>query len=253
MFQPIILRFDSLLSTNTEAIAQARSGAPEGLIVVAREQTRGRGRQERTWVSPMDAGLYCSTLLRPRVQRDVWPLLTLMAAVAVHNALEKTCALRTDIKWPNDMLADEGKLCGILAEAVETPRGAACVVGIGINLTDDAFPSEIGHAATSIEAMTGMRYDAETVLRALVASLAEGYRLLHETGGVRATLQAWLQASSYAEGKRVRVETETEVFEGTTRGLAADGRLRVETSHGEIRFVGAGDVTHLRAETSRAS
>ncbi|MBA2341747.1 MAG: biotin--[acetyl-CoA-carboxylase] ligase [Pyrinomonadaceae bacterium] len=253
MFQPIILRFDSLASTNTEAIAQARRGAPEGLIVVAREQTRGRGRQERTWVSPMDAGLYCSTVLRPRVGREVWPLLTLMAAVAVHHALEKTCALRTDIKWPNDLLADERKLCGILAEAVETPTGAACVVGIGINLTDEAFPSEIGYAATSVEAMTGKRYDAEIVLRALVASLAKGYGSLHELNGTEMMLRAWSQASSYAEGKRVRVETGAEVFEGTTRGLATDGRLRVETTHGEIRTVRAGDVTRLRAETSGSS
>ena len=249
MFEPIILRFDSLPSTNTEAVSQARRGAPEGLIIVAREQTRGRGRQARIWISPMDAGLYCSVLLRPRVARDAWPLLTLMAATAVHNALERACDLLTDIKWPNDLLADERKLCGILSEAIETRTGAACIVGIGINLTDEAFPPEIGHSAASIEAATGRRYDAEMVLRALIASLAEGYRLLHETDGACATLQAWSQASSYAEGKRVKVKTETEVFEGTTRGLAADGRLRVETSRGEIRLLHAGDVRHLRAKT----
>ncbi|MBA2504022.1 MAG: biotin--[acetyl-CoA-carboxylase] ligase [Pyrinomonadaceae bacterium] len=250
LFRPHILRFDSLPSTNTEAAWQARSGAPEGLIVVAREQTAGRGRQSRLWLSPKDAGLYCSAILRPRVGKEIWPLMTLMAATAVHDALRKACALPTDIKWPNDVLAGERKLCGILAEAIDTPTGACVVLGIGINLTDAAFPPQIKHTATSIEAETGKRYDAETMLRSLIAQLGENYSLLHEADGANRIIEAWSRASSYAEGKWVRVETGTKVFEGVTRGLAADGRLRVETTRGEIVTVSAGDVTQLRAAVS---
>src|SRR5215212_7940613 len=125
---PTVLRFDSLPSTNTEAARQAALGVPEGLCVVAREQTAGRGRRERAWASPKDAGLYFSLLLRPELQPASWPLITLAAALAA------------DIKWPNDLLASGRKLCGILAEACETPRGRACVVGVGINLSDGAFP-----------------------------------------------------------------------------------------------------------------
>src|SRR5919206_1257903 len=102
---PTILRYDSLPSTNTEAARAARLGAPEGLCVIAREQTAGRGRLERVWSSAMDAGLYFSLLLRPRIQRRDWPLLTLMAALAVHHALLDACQLSTDIKWPNDIHA----------------------------------------------------------------------------------------------------------------------------------------------------
>ncbi|HEX7956608.1 MAG TPA: biotin--[acetyl-CoA-carboxylase] ligase, partial [Pyrinomonadaceae bacterium] len=102
---PTVMRFDSLPSTNTEAARQAARGAPEGLCVVAREQTAGRGRRERTWVSPLDAGLYLSVVLRPQLEPRDWPLVTLAAALAARDALAETCRLEADIKWPNDLLA----------------------------------------------------------------------------------------------------------------------------------------------------
>src|SRR5215213_158843 len=107
---PTVLRFDSLPSTNTEAARQAALGAPEGLCVVAREQTAGRGRRERAWASPKDVGLYLSVVLRPRLDARAWPLVTLAAALAVRDALAASCALETDIKWPNDLLARGRKL-----------------------------------------------------------------------------------------------------------------------------------------------
>ncbi|MDQ3821010.1 MAG: biotin--[acetyl-CoA-carboxylase] ligase, partial [Acidobacteriota bacterium] len=149
ILRPVILRFDSLPSTNTEAARQAAQGVPEGLCVVAREQTKGRGRQERVWVSPMDAGLYFSIVLRPAsLAQHSWPLLTLMSALAVRDALLEACGLRTDIKWPNDIVVGDRKLCGILAETVETGTGRAVILGIGINLDDRAFPPELRETAT---------------------------------------------------------------------------------------------------------
>jgi BirA family biotin operon repressor/biotin-[acetyl-CoA-carboxylase] ligase len=241
-----ILRFDSLPSTNTEAARQAHAGASEGLCVVAREQTAGRGRRERAWVSPLDAGLYFSIVLRPRLEAASWSLITLMAAVAVRDALAEACGLEADIKWSNDLLARGRKVCGILAEAIETPPGRACVLGVGINLNDRAFPSELLDRATSVEAETGARPDRDALLAALVRHLARRYAQLHEHGGTAATVRAWSAASSYAEGKRVRVALGDETIEGTTRGLEADGALRVELDGGEIRIVRAGDVTALR-------
>jgi BirA family transcriptional regulator, biotin operon repressor / biotin---[acetyl-CoA-carboxylase] ligase len=241
-FRPTILRFESLDSTNTEAARQARRGAPEGLCIVAREQTAGRGRQQRVWISPAGAGLYCSTLLRPRLEMSAWPLITLAAALAVHDALIDACALTTDIKWPNDICARERKLCGILAETVETESGRACVLGIGINLRESVFPAELREAATSIEALTGQNADAETLLEALLRSLALRYETLQGTDGQALTLSAWTARSSYAEGRRVKVTLAGESFEGTTRGLEHDGALRVETN-GEIRIIRAGDIT----------
>jgi BirA family biotin operon repressor/biotin-[acetyl-CoA-carboxylase] ligase len=246
-FQPVILRFDSLPSTNTEAARQVAAGAREGLCVVAREQTAGRGRRERAWASPKDAGLYFSIVLRPRIESSAWPLIPLACALAARYALDEACDLPTDIKWPNDLLARGRKLCGILVEACETPRGRACVAGIGINLSDAAFPPDIAARATSVEAETGRAPDREALLAALVRRLSQRYDELQSRDGAQAILRAWCAASTYAEGKGVRVSlSDEESFEGTTRGVEADGALRVETKDGEMKIVRAGDVVALR-------
>jgi BirA family biotin operon repressor/biotin-[acetyl-CoA-carboxylase] ligase len=245
-FHVTILQYDSLPSTNTEAVRQASAGATEGLCVVAREQTAGRGRRERVWVSPKDAGLYFSIVLRPRLGAASWSLVTFAAALAARDALREACGLETDIKWPNDLLACGRKVCGILAETCETARGRACVVGIGINLSDAAFPPEIAARATSIAAETGAKPDRELLLAALTRHLARRYGRLQEPGGEAETLRAWSDGSTYATGKRVRVALGDESIEGTTRGVEADGALRVEIGDGEIKVVRAGDVTALR-------
>ena len=246
-FQPTILRFDSIDSTNLEAMRQAKAGAPEGLCVVAREQTRGRGRLDRSWQSPKDAGLYFSVVLRPQLDLNAWPLITLTTALTVSDALMKACGLRTDIKWPNDICVGERKLCGILAETVETNRGNAAIVGIGINLNADGLPEPLRDQATSVETVTGRRIDSDHVLRELVPALVERYDLLQSPEGREHTIREWCANSSYAIGRQVLVSLSDETFEGTTRGLESDGALRVETSCGKIRIVRAGDVTALRA------
>src|SRR5438132_11944161 len=146
-----MLKFDSIDSTNLEAIQQAKAGAGEGLCIVAREQTSGRGRLDRSWQSPKDAGLYFSVVLRPELEMNAWPLITLMAALAVSDALIRACSLRVDIKWPNDLCVNDRKLGGILAETVETETGPAAIVGIGINLLSSGLPDAISVVATSVE------------------------------------------------------------------------------------------------------
>lgn len=246
VFSPQILRFDSLPSTNLEAIKQAGDGAAEGLCVVAGEQTAGRGRRERQWVSPPGAGLYFSIVLRPQFEQSMWPLLTLMAAVAVHDALLAECQLETDIKWPNDILVNEKKLCGILAETVDTALGRAVVVGIGINLTRSAFPPELETIATSVEAATSAKPELPSVLEALVSTLVTHYEVLNEADGNAEIISSWCTRSSYCQGKLVRVSEGNETFLGTTRGLERDGGLRVETDNGEIKVLRAGDVYTVR-------
>lgn len=246
-FTPQILRFDSLPSTNLEAARRAVEGAAEGVCVVAGEQTAGRGRLQREWASPKGAGLYFSIILRPQLEQKTWPLLTLMAAVSVHDALFDACALPTDIKWPNDILVNEKKLCGILAETVETPMGRAVVVGIGINLTKGSFPPELEMIATDVETAGNQRPELEVVLEALVRALASHYELLNQAAGPEEIISAWCARSSYGEGKLIRVSGSRDSLVGTTRGLERDGALRVETYTGEIKVVRAGDVTSVRS------
>ncbi|HYN25900.1 MAG TPA: biotin--[acetyl-CoA-carboxylase] ligase [Pyrinomonadaceae bacterium] len=246
-----ILRFDSLPSTNLEAAQRAIEGAAEGLCVVASEQTAGRGRLQRQWISPKGSGLYFSIVLRPRIHQSSWPLITLAAALAVHDALLEAYSLKTDIKWPNDILSNNRKLCGILAETVDTTEGRALVLGIGINLTSSAFPPEVHEIATSVQLETGKVPNLEIILRNVMIALLRRYEMLQSVRGGEEVLREWSVRSSYASGKRIRVANGQEVLEGTTRGLESDGALRVETDEGEIRIVRAGDVTELRTLCSK--
>ena len=241
--KPRILRFESLPSTNTELARQASEGAGEGLSVVAEEQTAGRGRLQRAWSSPRGAGLYFSILLQPTIPQDQWSLITFMAALAVGDALSEACDVNTDIKWPNDLLSGERKICGILAESVETPAARAVIVGIGINLTADAYPSELSDVATSVaEASPGGTPEREILLAALLRALSRWYSLLHEVDGAEKIVAAWTSRSSYATGKLVQVANGNEVWQGTTRGVESDGALRLETADG-MKLVRAGDVS----------
>ncbi len=244
-FQPKIIHYSSLPSTNTEAARHAQQGAPEGLAIVAAEQTAGRGRLERQWASPAAAGLYFSVILRPHLDLSRWSLIPLLAALAVHESLLESCSLETDIKWPNDILVGDRKLCGILAENIETVAGRAVILGIGINLRGDAFPPELQDRAISIEEATGAIVDLNGVLQSLVRSLSKYYELF-QAAGAEEIVRQWSTRSTFAKDKRVRISAGAETFNGTTRGLESDGALLVETDAGEIRIVRAGDVTSLR-------
>ena len=242
--KPRILRYESLPSTNTEVARLAQLGAEEGLTIVADEQTAGRGRLQRSWSSPKGAGLYCSVLLRPAFAPDRLPLLTFVAALATGDALLEASEVKTDIKWPNDLLAGERKICGILAEGIETPAGRAVIVGIGINLTNDAFPHELASVATSV-AHEGRRPEREPILAALLKAIARWYALLHEPEGAEKIVAAWASRSSYAVGKLVQVTNGDEVVQGVTQGVESDGALRLETAQG-LQLIRAGDVTSVR-------
>lgn len=241
-----ILRFDELDSTNAEALNQARCGADEGLCVVARRQTAGRGRHGRVWISEKDAGLYFSLVLRPALENKFLPLVTLMSAVAVFDALTELYELAPDIKWANDLHVGGKKICGILAEMTETKKGLAIALGIGINLKSSNFPPEIKTAATSIEQETARPANVEKLLESLTQKLSDYYRMLRGAGGAEQIRREWAIRSSYFSGKNVRVKLADQVFDGTTDGLEENGALRVRTGDGALRIVTAGDVERLR-------
>jgi len=241
-----ILRFETIESTNSEALNQAKRGADEGLSVVARRQTAGRGRHGRVWISEKDAGLFFSIVLRPRTEMRFLPLVTLMSAVAVHDTLETLYCIDCDIKWVNDIHVSGKKICGILAETTETSKGLAVVVGIGINLRSSNFPPEIAETATSVEAETGNAPNAENLLPKLTFFLAKYCDILYGANGAEKIRAEWTQRSSYAFGKNVRVVIENETIHGITQGIEENGALRVELETGEIRTVHAGDVENLR-------
>lgn len=241
-----ILRFETLDSTNTEAINQAKQGAEEGLCVVARRQTAGRGRHGRTWISEKDAGLYFSIVLRPKIENKFLPLLTLMSAVAVYETLKNQFQLKPDIKWANDVHINEKKISGILAEMIETKKGTAIVVGIGINLKSSNFLPEIAAIATSIEAETNETVDFDELVSKLTSNLAKYYKILSGVGGAEKIRQEWSEKSSYFRNKPVRVVLDEQTIIGVTDGIEKNGALRVKIDSGEVEIIQAGDVSSLR-------
>lgn len=246
-----ILRFETIESTNTGALNQAKRGADEGLCVVAQRQTAGRGRHGRVWISEKDAGLFFSVVLRPKIEIRFLPLVTLMTAIAVHDTLETLYGLDCDIKWVNDIHVSGKKICGILAETTETSKGLAVVVGIGINLKSSNFPPEIAETATSIEGETLQTPNAETLLQKLTFYLAQNCDILYGANGAEKIRDEWIRRSSYAFGKNVKVVLENEKIYGITQGIEENGALRVELETGEIRIVHAGDVEQLREDSPR--
>jgi len=241
-----ILTFDILDSTNSEALKQARKGSDEGLCIVARQQTGGRGRYGRTWVSERDAGVYFSVVLKPRLEVEYLPLITLMAGIAVHDTLREI-GIEPDIKWVNDVLVNERKISGILAETTETPNGLAVIVGIGINLTSTNFPPDLVATATCVEDCVPAEVTADKLIEILTRHLSHFYGLLASDNGPPEILEHWQRRSSYFDGKVVRVMLENETVTGTTDGLESNGALRVKRGDGSVAVIQAGDVEQVRA------
>ncbi len=241
-----ILTYDILDSTNTEALKQARAGADEGLCIVARQQTAGRGRYGRTWVSERDAGLYFSILLRPKMETAELPLITLMAGVAVHGTLEELGS-NPDIKWVNDVLVNEKKIAGILAETTETSNGVAVVVGIGINLKTTNFPPDLIATATCLEDTAARPVSRGELIDLLTRHLADSYSVLLGANGRAKLLELWMTRSSYRSGKFVRVQLGNETITGATDGLEDNGALRIKRSDGTVAIIQAGEVERVRA------
>lgn len=240
-----ILYFDSLGSTNDEARDQAKVGAAEGLCIVAGQQTAGRGRNGRNWVSEKDAGLFFSIVLRPKFEMRHFPLITLAAGIAAFDTLA-SFGVEPDIKWVNDILVGEKKICGILAEMTDTNSGPAVILGVGINLRSYNFPPEIADIATSLEAETLSEHNAKDVLAKFTELFSKLYSSLANGGETGILLDEWARRSSFYSGKHVRIKLADGEIEGVTDGLLQDGSLRVKKDDGEISVVTAGDVKNLR-------
>jgi BirA family transcriptional regulator, biotin operon repressor / biotin---[acetyl-CoA-carboxylase] ligase len=233
-------------STNAVVAAQARAGAPEGLLVAAEYQSSGRGRLGRTWTTPARSALLMSALLRPgSVPAIRWPWLGLLAPLAVATAVRRVAELEARVKWPNDVLIEDRKLAGILLERVDTPTGPAAVVGIGLNVTLRAQerPQPL---ATSLALEGAATTDRATVLAAVVRELAGRYQAWVDAAGDPETILPDYRDLSATFGRHVRVELpDGTTLEGTATGLDPDGRLLVDTPTGPHPLA-AGDVTHLR-------
>jgi BirA family biotin operon repressor/biotin-[acetyl-CoA-carboxylase] ligase len=229
-------------STNEEALKLAREGKAEGSVVIAEEQLSGRGRLGRSWHSEKNAGIYLSVLCYPDLVPRMAPLLSLLAAVAASRAIERVSGLPTDIKWPNDILVQGRKCCGILLEMqADLDRIRHAVLGIGINVNQRLFPEELQQKATSLFLAAGRRISRLELTACLLHFLEEGLDDLAEKGPA-AVVESWTQKSSFAFGKKVVARTGKQEWVGITEGLAEDGSLRLKTQDGSVRQVSSGEI-----------
>jgi len=242
----VIVHYFRINSTNTEALYLAQQGAKHGTVVVAEEQTHGRGRLGRTWYSEKASGIYVSVILRPPFSPSAAPILTLMAGLAAHETLSAITGLDLDIRWPNDLLVNGKKVAGILTEMnAELGRLHTVVLGIGINVNHAEMPPELKPIATSLRIQSQKPWSRIQICAALLKSLTKYYHLLLENGSA-AIAERWAAASSYANGKRIRVVTAEAERLATTIGLEPHGGLCVRYDDAREETLVAGEVTEVK-------
>lgn len=233
-------------STNSVALRLAARGAPHGTVVLAEEQTGGRGRFGRSWYSEKSSGIYASIILRPPLPPAAAPVLALMAGVAAHRAVSYATALPVDIRWPNDLLVNGKKICGILTEMnAELDRLHTVVLGIGINVNHLEMPAELKGIATSLRIEGEKSYSRSQILVTMLKELQRHYRLLLDEGGA-AVVRRWAAASTYAEGKRIRVLSNSGEFLATTAGLEPTGALRIRRENGREESLVSGEIAEVK-------
>jgi BirA family biotin operon repressor/biotin-[acetyl-CoA-carboxylase] ligase len=239
---------EELGSTNEEAEAWANEGAPEGAVVLTEYQNTGRGRHGRTWAADKGQNLLFSVVLRPELPPDRLSLITVAAGVAVADAIEPFVSPhRPTIEWPNDVLLEGRKTCGILLESSLTPPNddTVVVLGIGLNVNQTHFPNSLAETATSLRLTTGRPVPRAELLAHLLTTLERRYDAIQHNGAdaVRTTFEERL--FSLHEQITLRVPEKDQTLTGTVEGITKSGALRLRTADGR-KTVHAGNVTTRR-------
>lgn len=235
---------ETVVSTNELAKELARKEAEEGTVVIAEEQTGGKGRMERVWYSPPGQGLWFSTILRPEIKPVDASKLTLVSAVAVAKTIREVADITAGIKWPNDVLVNQRKVAGILIEmSAEIDKINYLVLGIGVNVSLDgtSIPGELADIATSLEAENKLKVTRVELLAALLNNLDKLYEDFL-AGKFKQILNSWKEMS-VTLNRRVKVISGSEVEEGVASDLDEDGALVLLKSDGSRKRILSGDVS----------
>ena len=243
-----VIVLESAVSTNDFALEIGRDRKePEGIVVIADEQTGGRGRFDRKWISPPGVNLYCSVILKPDFVSGDVQLVTLAAAVAVASAIRDNAGINAEIKWPNDILVNNRKVCGILVEMRSGGgRPSLLIVGIGVNVNMhmDAFDDDFKGLATSLKIEKGHSLDRRSLFNGILSRFEGVYKILLN-GDKAAVIKEWYRLNCTI-GKRVSIRDQNRIITGMADGINERGELLVRLSSGDIETVSAGDVTILK-------
>lgn len=238
-----IHHYESVGSTMPIAHRVAQNGAQDGTVIVAEEQTEGRGRLARPWSSAAGKGIWMSVILKPDIPPHQAPQFTLIAAVAICRAIEETSGVEVRIKWPNDLLVDGRKVTGILTELQADPdRVQAIILGIGINVNQKPsdFPEELADIATSIRVEAGQPVDRAALAAAVLKNIGKYSRLYLEKGF--APIKALWEANSDTIGRKVNAVMMRETVTGIATGITEDGILEILTQDGKTRGIYSADI-----------
>lgn len=234
-------------STNDEAYSLGIGGAPEWTVVIADNQKKGKGRMQRTWYSPPGSNIYTSVILRPRIQSSKASQIPIVAGLAVAKTLKNYCPHKISIKWPNDVLIDGRKVCGILTQIKLSGKGVDFIVlgiGINVNIGCDQFPTDIQEIATSLSVEIRRKISRLELINSLYENLAKCYKQLVQKGFGRIK-EEW-QMLSPMIGQTVQVAFKNETVEGKAAGIDDDGSLILLADGNKKIKVSAGDATILK-------
>jgi len=235
--------FSRIDSTNQYAKRIAEEGAPDGTLIIADEQTAGKGRSGRTWVTPPAEAIAFTLLLRPKLSPDRISMVTLVMGLAVTNAVNSLYGVSAGIKWPNDVVIKGRKLCGILTEmSAEVRQVNYIVIGVGINANLTSFPEEIREIATSLKLELGRDINRAELIARVMAEFERLYAEFEAQGDLGAVMQEYNELCLNA-GSKVRVLDPNGEYTGTSRGINSMGELLVETEDGKMQEVYAGEVS----------
>ena len=238
--KPVIYRLKKVDSTNAFLFKEGTKGVPDGSVCISDEQTAGKGRMDRVWSSPAGKGLWLSVLVRPDLSAENVPLLTYCAALAMSDALDEAAGVRSEIKWPNDLVARGKKICGILCtSSFENGKPAFVVIGTGVNLKNGAFPPELADRATSVEAMDG-KTDREGIMQAYLRYLRKWIGNL--TAGKKTDLLKEVSKRCVTLGREIEVSGSVQT-RGIAESIGPDGELIVLEADGERKPIFCGDVS----------
>ena len=235
--------YEEIGSTNDEAKRLARKGKQEGLLVLAERQIAGKGRFSREWHSPEDVGLYCSLILRPPVHVPRISLMTISAGVAVLETIQNETSLTPLLKWPNDVLINGKKICGILTEsAYKQSRVEFAVLGIGVNINNkrEEFPENLRGSSTSLKIEAGKDISREKFLSALMFHLENNYADFLK-GDNKNVLKSWRQNNDTL-GKKVTVCRGTTSVTGLAKDIDGEGNLLIHLNNGNLEKVSNGEL-----------
>lgn len=233
--------YEEIDSTNTRAKEWSKNGAIEGSLVIAEKQTQGKGRMGKAWESPKQEGIWMSFILKPQITADKIPQITIIAGLAMCKAIREVTHLEAGIKWPNDLVVNNKKVCGILCEMVKGYEDLSVIVGVGVNVNSKKFPDDLPYAS-SLYLEGNTIYKRETIIKCFLEHFEKEYLIYSETLSLEKMILDYKNCCINLN-KQVRILEGKKEFIGIVRDIDTEARLIVEKEDSSKQTILSGEVS----------